>query len=289
MIRLYYYNNNNLGDELSRYIVEKLSGENVKYCNPFSWKRFFHNYLSAIKQLIFNHQERIPKLLAFSSKKVLICVGSLIESSSSRCIVWGTGWAQNNIFPTGGHFLITRGYESKKLLEKIGFKVHSNMAGDPALLMPLLYSPNCEKSKGKIAIIPHVSEFDNIVSSFSNESEFTIINFRTIDIEETINILLTCDFVYSSSLHGIILSHAYGISCVRFKCKEIGGGDFKFRDYFSSVGIDYYDPLSIEDIRNKIIPQGIITLPSKYKICEIQKELLRLAPFKIKSQYLKYC
>lgn len=221
MIRVFYYFNN-VGDELSRYIVEKLSGEKVKYCNPFSWSTLVHNYCSAIKQLLFNHIDVIPQLLAFSSKKVLVGVGSLIESSTSNCIIWGAGMAQANKLPKGGNFLITRGYESKKLLENNGFIVKSKLAGDPALLMPIIFNPKSERIKGRIGVIPHISEYKEI-NSLLLGTGFEIINFRTNQIEETIKLLLTCDFIYSSSLHGIILSHAYGIKCVRFFKNDIGG------------------------------------------------------------------
>ena len=224
MIQLFYYQNMNLGDELSRYIVEKLSGDSVTYCNPFSLKKFLRNHLSAVKQRISGHKDRIPNLLAFSRKRVLIAVGSLIEHSTPHCIVWGTGMAQKEILPTGGEFLITRGYESKKLLEAHGFDVKSSLAGDPALLMPRIFHPWVEKVKGRIGVIPHVSEFEELSNRFKGKDKFELIDFRTRNVESILCKLLSCELVYSSSLHGIILSHAYGIDCIRFKNNALGGG-----------------------------------------------------------------
>lgn len=229
MIRLFYYQNKNLGDQLSRYIVEKLSGDSVTYCNPYSFKNYVRNHLSAVKQLLSGHSDRIPTLLAFSRKKVLIAVGSLIEHSTSHCVVWGTGMAQAQLIPVGGVFLITRGYKSKILLEKYGYKVKSSLAGDPALLMPIIYHPCVKKVKGRIGIIPHVSEYVELANLFRDNDKFELIDFRTRNVEETLQKLLACERIYSSSLHGIILSHAYGIDCYRFKNNVLGGGGLQVR------------------------------------------------------------
>ena len=50
MIKLFYYSTN-FGDELSRYIVEKLSGDKVKFTYPWSLRLFVRNVLAFLGHL----------------------------------------------------------------------------------------------------------------------------------------------------------------------------------------------------------------------------------------------
>ena len=156
MIYLFYYKNN-LGDILSYYIIKKISGEDIRFTNPLSIKIVMHDLLSFGKLLIKRQWKTAASRITFSFKPVIIGVGSLLEHSTSNCITWGTGMAQKHMIPSGGRFLITRGYLSKQVLENVGFKVESEICGDPALLMPLLYKPNIEIMTDKIGVIPHIS------------------------------------------------------------------------------------------------------------------------------------
>ena len=109
--------------------------------------------------------------------------------------------------------------------------------------------------------------------------------------------ITSCEQTFSSSLHGLIVSHAYGIPsvwCNFYPNKPIAGDNVKFRDYFSSVDIDYYDPIPIEinnyirekgklDINNIISPnQAKVSIR---KVIEIQQNLLNVTPFKIDKKH----
>ena len=82
--------------------------------------------------------------------------------------------------------------------------------------MPILL-PKDLSGAVDIGFIPHRSEYEDfsngILSKMSKEikSNSLLINFKTSDIEGTIEQICKCKFILSSSLHGIILAHAYGI------------------------------------------------------------------------------
>ena len=53
--------------------------------------------------------------------------------------------------------------------------------------------------------------------------------------KEVVEDILSCELVLSSSLHGIITAHAYGIPAVWLELSgRLVGGGYKFHDYYSS-------------------------------------------------------
>lgn len=285
MIDLFYLPNNNFGDELSPYIIEKLSGEKVKFRNILTFRNIIGNLKKIIKNIIkARNYKEIKDLCSFTNKPIILAAGSILEGSTSRCIVWGTGMAQSQRKIRGGNFLTTRGKLSAAIVRKNGFTVQSNIYGDPAILLPIVYKPKSKKVNKRIGIIPHYVDYTYCKDHLTHDNYF-LINLRTKNIEEVIEQINSCELIYSSSLHGLIVSHTYGIPAIWFQIKEFEGGNFKFEDYFSSVNIQPYSPLTFEQIQlNKILPSESITVSTDI-INTIRKELLYLAPFNIKSIY----
>jgi hypothetical protein len=64
-----------------------------------------------------------------------------------------------------------------------------------------------------------------------------LINVRDPDVLATVRTIASCDFVVSSSLHGLIAADAFGIPNVWVRWSDrVAGGSWKFLDYFRSVG-----------------------------------------------------
>ena len=58
--------------------------------------------------------------------------------------------------------------------------------------------------------------------------------------------MCACEVIVSSSLHGLIIADAYGIPTVWAKFgNDINGNDFKFYDYYWSLGMSDIKPLEI--------------------------------------------
>ena len=66
-------------------------------------------------------------------------------------------------------------------------------------------------------------------------------------IEEVIDQISACELLASSSLHGLIASHAYGVPAVWIKFRPLpSGDDSKFHDYFLSIGREPPQPLRLD-------------------------------------------
>lgn len=291
MIRLYSYKNN-FGDDLSPYIISRLSGEEVVYRKPFSLSRFSLDFLRFLKKVLQKGVLDKTFLMFSPFNKVIISIGSILEESTPNSIVWGAGLGSRNIKIKGGEFLAVRGPLSQKRLAELGFNP-PKVVGDPALLLPVIYPKTNQETKNKIGIIPHKSDF-HIINEFvlkEQNDDLLVIDLVEPDLEKVINDFLSCDYILSSSLHGLIVAHSYDIPAIWFEESKLAGDGSKFIDYFSSVGINPYSPfkldefkLDIESIKVFFNLNTSLSL-AKNNISVIQQNLLSVAPFKVKSKY----
>lgn len=157
--------------------------------------------------------------------------------------------------------------------------------GDPALLLPLIYTPKAVK-KFRIGVIPHFVDYDlpHVVKFREKHPEVMFIRFQGYtswqDVIEQIN---SCEAIVSSSLHGLIVADAYGIPNVRVKFSDsILGGDFKYEDYYGGVGREYVPAL---DCRESIdIEKALEKLKDFKPISFDAGNLLRAFPYPSKIQ-----
>ncbi len=72
---------------------------------------------------------------------------------------------------------------------------------------------------------------------------------RTDNLEGLVDDILSCEVILSSSLHGIIFSHAYGVPAYHVQFTDFfKNGNFKFADYYSSfLGKVKYKKFVCED------------------------------------------
>jgi len=104
--------------------------------------------------------------------------------------------------------------------------------GDAALLLPD-FCP-AEEKKYKIGVVPHYSDYGIIKHCYPEYKVIDVVG-DPIRVAKEIS---SCEYIISSSLHGIIAAHAYGIPAAWVKWGKLWGDDTKFYDYFASVGID---------------------------------------------------
>ena len=267
-IRLFWWNERkiqgkaqeNYGDLLGKYLVEKISGKEVIFAFP---KKF--------------------SLLDFFMP-IFVTAGSILTHVNHKCIVWGSGIIAKEYKIKNAKFLAVRGPQSREHLLDQGFEV-PEVYGDPGLLLPKFYNPSIKK-KYRFGIVPHYNDYKKVEEWFSDRADVLLIDLMTNDIEETTNKFLRCERIISSSLHGVIISHAYGIPAIwqQFTDKVFGDA-IKYRDYFESVEIPpYVFPIRetpyLANEMELLFENKDQILPKTGVVERLQKGLLNVCPFK---------
>lgn len=219
---------NNWGDDINVFFGESISGSKVVVKNL---------------SLLYNN---LP-ITSYS------CIGSIIDSiQDNRTEVWGSGIINESkeitVIPRKIHSV--RGPKTREELLKRNIECPA-LYGDPALLISRYMRPKFEK-KFKWGIIPHYSEIDEptIVSFCRNNPEVLLIKMQDYnDWRDIPSQICSCGCIISSSLHGLIMADSYRVpnAWVRFSNK-IKDGDFKYLDYFLSVGRIETEPHYVKDL-----------------------------------------
>jgi autotransporter strand-loop-strand O-heptosyltransferase len=248
----------NWGDIISKFILEHFSGKKLKDDDV----------------LHFDENGEIPH-----KDGKIIGVGSSMVFTKPNDYIWGTGCIDDNsIGDEPKKIYSVRGPLTHELLTSIGWDV-PKIYGDPALLFPKIYNPKITK-KYKYGLIPHYVDYNTSHGLESiNELEnlgVKIINV-TVGIYEFIDQILECEFILSSSLHGLIAADAYQIPNFRVVISDlILGGGFKYLDYYASVSRQHYTPLQLH---SKLKLEDIESLKFEVGDVSIAEELLDNSPW----------
>lgn len=168
-------------------------------------------------------------------------IGSVCQMSRSQSVVWGAGFideyvaAGKFVYPT--KVVAVRGPLTRKVYHGKGVDCPA-CYGDPALLLPLIHNPEIVPQYD-FGVVPHYVDWDAPwVAEHRGRNDVLIINIMISDDHELfVKQLKSCRRIVTSSLHGLILAHAYGVPVCAVKLSEgVTGGDFKFNDYLLSVG-----------------------------------------------------
>ena len=246
---------NNLGDALTPYLIEKITGKTPIY---------------------------IP--LGVQYPKFMVS-GSILNHAMLHTTVWGAGFANaNDVMDPCVDVRAVRGLiTANRLAHQTGKTVSA--LGDPGLLMPRFYKPEIAKSH-KVGICPHYLHQQEVAAWLADRTDVKFLNVFD-HPEKFVDDLCGCEAVYSSSLHGLVLSDAYGIPSQWFTgTARLGGDGTKFHDHFTALWPDgtvffcYHLsqlPKDIESLRDVIDKQP----PPVDAVCEA---LWQACPFKPEKQ-----
>lgn len=201
----------NFGDYLSPMIVEAISGKPVEYA-PLSSAD-----MMAIGTILANE----PKARRFGFKR--------------RIHVWGSGCGQpSERFSSRHYYHAVRGQETRARIEGGA----ENIAlGDPGLLADRLIDRPARR-KYRIGFVPHYVD-QNLPASRAFLAGCP--DVRLIDVflppKEVLAEIASCEFVISSSLHGLVVADAFGVPNVRVRLSAGIIDELKFDDYYSAFGM----------------------------------------------------
>lgn len=167
-----------------------------------------------------------------------ICIGSIAKFATVGTLVIGSGTmrASDKLNPNANWWFV-RGPCTREIVLRDGGSC-PEIYGDPALLLPKL-QPSCLK-KYKVGFTPHYVDYEEVKKRYPSEKVINLLNPNPLEVAKEIS---QCSSIVSSSLHGIIAAHSYGIPCafVRYGDKLSGDG-IKFKDHYLSVGLECPDP-----------------------------------------------
>ena len=244
----------NLGDVLNPYVVEKLSGRPPRY---------------------------VPR------GKCLLAIGSTIKFATEETVVWGAGTPRmsDRLHPKA-RYRAVRGPLTRELVLQSGGECPP-VYGDPTWFLPRLYRPSRVTRRYRLGLVLHHAN-QGEVQAGEGVRPISVLRGSYEEIERFVDELHECDSVLSTSLHGLIIAHAYGIPArwceVPDSAAPLPGDGTKFRDYLLSVGLEDESPLPL--------PRGtVVTLdhaPEAHLLPRHQIDLEPLAaaaPFEVKARW----
>ncbi len=199
----------NIGDSIVPWLTEKMSGKAFPYSNPRE-----------------------------ASGPHLFSIGSILQYADRDSVIWGSGLISSKSRPHSmpARILAVRGPLTRDRLVELG-ATNTGFYGDPAILVPKFISVQRQPERFKIGLIPHYVDKQYIEEcAIWKSSSRLICDVETADIQKFINEVTSCDVVVSSSLHGIILSEAFGVPAIWAVLDDrVIGNGFKFYDYYLST------------------------------------------------------
>ncbi len=195
---------NNFGDELSRPLLERLLAREALRVKP--------------------------------AEADVVSIGSLLTHLPARGwtgIIVGSGLLSSRqaVDISEARVLALRGTLTARRVRPRG----DFALGDPGLLAPLLVD-GVEQTH-ELGVVPHWTDR----SLGARFKEGHVIDALVDDPVRVVREIASCRHIVSSSLHGVIVADAFGIPCQPEPFDEMRrqGGDFKFRDYSSALGVRF--------------------------------------------------
>lgn len=227
-LKFYWYPSSNVGDLLTPYFLSRAGYDPGAY--RVSEKKIAR--LDRWSLLIKKLNLLWPRKLGLAS--YVVAVGSVVRVCGAGALVFGSGIRSRWQPVQHANIRFVRGPLTRSRYLEEGVPCPPEY-GDPGLLLPRLFNPHVPK-RFKLGIIPHFTEYKDVACAYKGCTDLLIIDMGCGDLEKVISEILGCERTVSSSLHGLVFSHAYGIPTQHIKISNgIFGDGTKFDDYYQGI------------------------------------------------------
>ena len=212
---------------------------------------------------------------------VKIAAGSILGSISvpDVAVVWGAGIMRKDTkFAAPREIYAVRGPLSAERCRTQGYAC-PDVYGDPGILLPR-FLPVQKGSDYSLGVIPHYVDRQYARNLFGANSEVLVIDV-TKPVEQVAADIQRCSVLVSSSLHGVIVSHAFGRACAWIEfSKNLAGDGTKFADYFLASGVS--EPpvaVRVDSETSQIELERLASVSPLPDLSRLADDLLDVCPF----------
>lgn len=201
----------------------------------WAWSEGVSNFGDELGPVILERLGHGFERVAAIEEADLLACGSLLENAAVNAkpgaIVWGSGLMYGET--TDVSHLDVRAVRGRMTARSCDLT--DVVTADPGALVPELWpKPSTRRDVG-------------VVRHYVDQTDYPWAD-ATIDatapVDEVVEFIGSCRRVASSSLHGLIVAHAWHLPTLRLPHPGVAGGDFKWADWLS--GLD--DPLRLVEV-----------------------------------------
>lgn len=189
-------------------------------------------------------------------------------------VIWGSGIiAAGDRFARPLRTLLVRGPLTRQRFAELGHDC-PEAYGDPGLILPRVH-PAAPDKRHALGLIPHFAELEGFRVR-PLPADWTLIDV-TRPVAEVADAIAACERTVSSSLHGIVVSQAYGVPCAWIAAGVALHGDgTKFRDHYAALGLSAPRPAAW----SAVTPAGLCALDFLAPdVAALQAAILASCPF----------
>lgn len=201
------------------------------------WGRGLNNFGDCLQPDILRCYGFTPVYVPQRRSDVVLA-GSILQwvPSDYKGIILGTGGGEQNYDFPNAYIVGVRGELS---LSRLKQESVIGVVGDPGLIMNKVFPDKVDKTN-QLGVIPHFVDKDHVIlrqwaARFGKDSLLIDVLRNPRDV---IHDIKSCEYIVSSSLHGLIIADAFDIPNARFVIRETMPTefyDYKFKDYYSSL------------------------------------------------------